>query len=236
MDPVYGGSNPSTPADYDIEGEVSRTMEKKKEVLQLEERAGSRKGPARRLRASGFIPGVVYASQEPTVQVQLKTRDLTSAIKKAGRPILDIRLPDGRETLATIQEFQHDPVNDRPLHVDFHMIKEGEKVTIEIPLVTAGDCKGVKLGGVIDTHMRSLEVRGLPAALPENLVVNVSEMDIGDSVKLRDIVLPEGAEFLGELDWVVISVVPPMIIAEKPAAAAEEGAEAPAEKKEEAKE
>jgi len=128
--------------------------------------------------------------------------------------------------LALVQEVQHHPLSGKVLHVDFHEVAENEKVTVTVPVETTGEAAGVKTGGGVLEHVLfKIKVRGLPRELPEVITVDVTALEIGQSIHLGEIPLPPGVEVIGEKKIPVISVAAPITEAQE--AAALEGATSP---------
>ena len=138
---------------------------------------------------------------------------------------MDLAVKDNArpKRLALVQEVQHHPLNGQVLHVDFHEVAENEKVTVNVPVETVGEAVGVKTGGGVLEHVLfKLKVRALPKDLPEQLVVDVSHLEVGKSIHLGDIKAPAGVEILGDKKISVISVAMPKTEEEEAAAAAAE--------------
>ena len=210
------------------------------------------KGMAHRLRTSGMVPGILYGKKVEPVSLAVSTRDLVNATKtKAGmNVIVDLSIEGGDSGLAFIRDFQADPFRRDFTHIDFQAISMDEHIEIEIPIELVGECKGVKEGGVVDQSRRTLHIRSLPDHIPEKIVVDIAELDIGDSVHADDLKLPEGVEFPHAMNYAILSIVPPTKeeevaapaegvegeVAEGEEAAAAEGEEAAAAEGGEAKE
>ena len=187
------------------------------------------KGGARKARAAGQIPAVLYAHGETPIPVAVRMRDFEIALHRheGGNPIVNLAL-DGGEYTALIRDVQYDPVTHDILHLDFQHISLTETVEVKVALHFTGLAVGVKDGGgILESIMREVEVRCLPTAIPASISVDVSHLNIGDSVHVRDLSVPE-VVILTEGDATVATVVPPTVMEEKPAEEAVV-AEAPAE-------
>lgn len=198
----------------------------------------------KKLRTAGRVPAVVYGAKTAPQSLELNTKEIEDLIKHSvsENVLVDLTVKDDQRAkrLALVQEVQHHPLNGKVLHVDFHEVSETEKVTIMVPVETAGEAVGVKTGGGVLEHVLfKLKVRALPKDLPEQIVVDVTNLEVGKTIHLGDIKPPEGVEIIGDPKVSVISVALPKTEAEELAGA--EGA-APAagdvemikEKKEEA--
>jgi large subunit ribosomal protein L25 len=185
------------------------------------------KGGARKTRAAGFIPGVLYGHGQEPVPLTVGTRDFQLALRdhEGGNAIVNLAL-NGGEYTALIRAVQYDPVTHDILHLDFQHISLTEEVEVEVSVHLVGVPVGVKDGGGIVEHIvRELEVRCLPTAMPSSIDVDVSALGIGDSIHVRDITVPE-VTILTDPDATVATVVPPTVMEEKPAEAEAPAAEA----------
>ena len=187
------------------------------------------KGAARKARAAGRIPGVLYGHGQEPVALSVSAREFELAVRKqGGNPIIGLDLEGGEHT-ALIRGVQYDPLTHDIIHLDFLRISLTEAIEIEVPIKLVGLPVGVKDGGgILEPIVRELKVRCLPTAIPQSIEVDVTALNIGDSVHVRDIVVPE-ATVLTDADVTLATVVPPTVQAEeKPAeeaAAAAAGAE-----------
>lgn len=165
-------------------------------TLELETGRATGSGPARRLRVEDRIPGVLYGEGVEPTSVTVGRRDLRAALHtEAGmNALLTLKLSDGGEQLALIRELQRDPVKRKVLHVDFLAIDRNKPIRVDVPVVTVGESEKVQQaeGGTIDQLAFTLHVLSLPNAIPNEITVDVSEMDIGDTIRIGDLQLPEG--------------------------------------------
>jgi large subunit ribosomal protein L25 len=183
------------------------------------------KGGARKARRSGEIPGVLYGHGETPVALSVGARAFQVALHthKGGNPIVNLAL-GGSEFTALIRDAQYDPVSHQVLHLDFQHISLTEKIEVRVPLNFNGLAVGVKDGGgILEAILRDVEVRCLPTAIPAGIDLDVSALNIGDSIHVRDLSIPD-VEILNDPDATLVTVVPPTVIEEKPAEVVE-GAE-----------
>ena len=178
-------------------------------------------GPARRLRMSGQIPAVLYGPKTESVLLSVNKSDLELLFKKGGigQVVLNLVIQkNGEKTTrpAMIKELQTHPVSRNFIHIDFYEIKMDQKITAKIPVVTTGTAKGVELGGIVQIIRRELEVECLPLEVPESIEIDISDLDIGDSIHVGKIHLEGGIEFLEEDDYTVVTVVSPKMEDEEP--------------------
>lgn len=185
-------------------------------------RQATGKGGARQARFAGQIPGVIYGAGENPVSLQIAARDLDKALaKRAGGNLMVQLMISGAtppERMSIIREVQRDPITGRAKHIDFQHVDMAKKITLKVHVVTHGIPGGVKMGGGILEHMvREIEIRCLPGDIPERVSVDVSALEIGDAIKVKDLVLGN-VELLSEPDAVIATVVPPTVMEEiKPA-------------------
>jgi len=183
-------------------------------------RTQTRRGGAKKLRESGRIPAVVYGGQTKPETLELVARELSDLIHHAASENILVDLTvDKAKRLALVQEVQHHPLSGKVLHVDFHEVSPTEKVTVMVPVETTGEAVGVKTGGGVLEHVLfKIKVRALPKDLPEQLVVDVTHLEVGKSIHLGEIKAPEGVEILGDKKVSVISVALPKTEVEEVAA------------------
>lgn len=198
---------------------------------------------AKRLRKNGKIPAVVYGAGEKPIPLELEQKNLLSILRSGlgENVIINLNIDDEKkEKKVLIKEIQHDPVWGDILHVDFQQISMKKKIKLSIPLHLVGTAIGVDEGGILQHATRELEIECLPTDIPEKVEVDVSELNIGDAIHVRDLKL-EKVVILSDSDTSVVSVVPPTVFKEEVKVVEEEVAEPEvvgeeAEKVEEAKE
>jgi large subunit ribosomal protein L25 len=167
----------------------------------------------KKIKKEGLVPGVVYGSQAEPMALQVEARDLTNVLAHASSEhvLVELEIADGNQNtnrLALIQEVQHHPLRRELLHVDFHAVSTTEKITSEVPIEAVGDALGVRtFGGLLEYSLRTLEVECFPQDLPDIVRVDVSNLNIGESLHVRDIPLPTGVEAITDGDLTVVSVV-----------------------------
>ncbi|CAN5346806.1 50S ribosomal protein L25/general stress protein Ctc [soil metagenome] len=195
--------------------------------LKADRREDSGKGAARKARAAGRVPGVVYGHGADPLHISVDARDLFHTLHtEAGVNVLvDLRV-DGDHFLAMPREVQRDHLRGRLLHVDFLRIARDEKITVEVPIQLVGESHGVKEGGVIEHHLWTLQVECFPQDVPTSIDADVSALGLNESLKVEDLQLPDKLELQTPLEEVVVSVVPPQVLKlEEEEEALEEAAE-----------
>jgi large subunit ribosomal protein L25 len=188
-------------------------------------RSLTRRGGAKKLRTAGRIPAVVYGRRHPPQNIEVKAVELETAMQHSASEniLVDLKLAeDARpERLVLVQEIQHQPLTGGLLHVDFHEVAADEKVTITVPVESVGEAIGVKAsGGILEHVLFKLKLRGLPKDLPEVLEVDVTHLDIGQSIHIGELKAPPGVEILGDKKIPVLAVAAPVTEAEEAAAEA----------------
>lgn len=189
--------------------------------LQATYRKDVGKTHVKKVRAGAQIPAVVYGSKTKPVSIQVDYRSFEHIIHTgAGENVLINLKVSGEKKLderVILKEVQHDPVTDRIKHIDFHVVSLTEKIEIKVRLVTKGEAPGAKAGGILDVVHHEIEVRCLPTEMPEKLEADISHLEIGDSLHIKDIAIPKGVECLLAADEVVVTVHAPKAEEEKPA-------------------
>ena len=203
-------------------------------TLKAIKRDDTGKGSARRARAAGRVPGIVYGQGIEPVAIAVDRREFVTALQTdAGMNVLLSIEVDGSTTTALTRELQRDPVRGTLLHADFVKIDLTQEVEVEVPVHLVGDSPGVKEGGVLEHPLFTLHVRCLPTDVPESIDADISGLNIGDALRVSE--LAEGREFniLNDQDSVVASVAAPITEEQLEAMVAEAGPEveeeAPAE-------
>jgi len=190
-------------------------------------RTGTGKGVARKMRAAGQIPGIIYGHAREPQALAINTRDFEKLLEHISAESTVIELAVGGKTSRTlIREIQRHPFKREYLHVDFQELVAGETVSVRIPIVLVGIPEGVRLeGGVMDQTLRDLEIEVDPVNMPNHIDVNVENMKIGESVHVSDLTLPPGVTAITEGDTTIVVVSAPRAVIEEAAAPAAEGAE-----------
>jgi large subunit ribosomal protein L25 len=195
-------------------------------------RTESGKGPARRLREKELIPAVFYGRGQDATLLSVNATDLLKIIKAKKKNVFIKLLIEGDkrlEKLSLMKELQIEPVSRRFYHADFYEIRMDHKLTLEIPIRFVGAPIGVQNGGELQHLKRELKVSCLPSDLPDFIDLDVSGLDIGNSIKVQDIKVPEGITVLDPGDVGVAMVAVVKVSVPQPEAAAEGEAAAPAE-------
>jgi large subunit ribosomal protein L25 len=187
-------------------------------------RTQARRSGVKKLRSSGRIPAVIYGRERKPQNLELNAIEIKDLIQRSASEnlLVDLSLKDDQRPmrLALVQEIQHHPLNGDVLHVDFHEVSETERVTIMVPVETVGEAIGVKTGGGVLEHVLfKLKVRALPRDLPEQIMIDVSSLELNKSIHLGEIPVPPNVEILGDKNIPVVSVAMPRAEEEEAAAA-----------------
>ena len=192
--------------------------------LAAENRSDAGKGAARRLRASGRVPAVLYGHGTKPQHLSVDARQFGQALRTdAGVNVL-ISLEVGSDQhLALAKEIQRHPVKGSLIHVDFIQVRRGEKVHVQVPVHLVGEAPGAREGGILDQDLYQLNVEAEVTAVPEAVEADVSGLGIGEVLRVADLKAPDGAAILDDSEASVVSVVAPTVEAEPEAEEAEEG-------------
>jgi large subunit ribosomal protein L25 len=190
--------------------------------LVAEKREGTGKGVARKLRAAGRVPAILYGHGMEPLALSVDSRELFHLLHTgAGANVLVDLVVDGTEHLALPREVQRDHIKGRFVHVDFLAVRRDEKINVTVPIRIVGESPGVKAGGVLEHHLWELSVECLATDVPEAVDVDVSELEIGSGVRVGDLKPPHGATILTNPDDSVVAVTQPQMAVEVEEEAAE---------------
>ncbi|TDI58224.1 MAG: 50S ribosomal protein L25/general stress protein Ctc [Alphaproteobacteria bacterium] len=194
-------------------------------AAQRRERAG--KGPARAARRAGRVPGVIYGSKKDPSMVTLDPRELDRELQTGAflATIYDVQIDRDKERVLP-RDVQFDPVTDRPIHVDFLRVSATSSVTVQVPVnfLNEEESPGLRRGGLLNVVRHEIEMNCLADAIPSSIDIDLAGLDIGDSVHISMISLPDGvAPTITDRDFTIATIAAPTVVQE--AAEAEEGAE-----------
>lgn len=204
-------------------------------AMNADQRTVTTKGELRQLRLQGKIPGVIYGKQlTDSAQVIVDGKELQALLRSQPNAVLEINIPSQGKTSVMISEIQRDALSRQVLHVDFHQINMNENVRANVRIHAEGDSQGVREGGILQLILHELEVQCLPGNIPDAISVDISTLDIGGSILVSDLQLPEGVEIFVDLDQVVATILAPQkeLTEEEAEDAAVETAEAESRSKE----
>jgi large subunit ribosomal protein L25 len=184
-------------------------------TLEVEKRESQGKGPAKRLRAEGKIPAIFYGHGEKSIPLTIDAKMFHNILHAhaAENIIFDVKIPGQKNPFkAIIREVQHHPVRGDILHLDFLHISMKKKLHVSVPIVLVGSPLGVReKGGILQHILHELEIECLPGEIPEHIEVDVTELDVGDSIHIRDLSL-EKLNIITEVQRSIATIVPPTVI------------------------
>ncbi len=183
-------------------------MAQEYEKLDLKERTVKGKSKARSLRRDGMVPGVYYFRGEENVDLQIDKRKLYHAMN-SGQHVFEVEM-SGAKQYVTIKGIQYHPVTDEVLHIDLMQVNMTEKMKFTIPISLEGEAEGVKEGGVLSQILTTIDVSCLPTNVPDNILVDISNMELNSNMTVADIVnIPEGVEILSDPESTIATLAPP---------------------------
>lgn len=179
-------------------------------VLTVQKRAGLGKGANRRTRLEDLIPGVFYTANGENVPVQVPTRALAKIFSQVGRTTvfnLDIEGEGSHPVL--IWETQRDPVKSNFTHIDFYGVDLDKPVKITVPVEFVGVARGTKVGGKLETYREQIQLMAKPLDMPAKVTIDISGMDVGSTIQIADVQLPEGVKAAYDNNYAIVSVLLP---------------------------
>lgn len=195
-------------------------------VLNVEKRNQFGKESTSKLRKEGRIPGVCYGRGIDTINVSLDTDELITILKGPQGVNSLIKLNGIEDRTVFVQKLQHDPVERNIIHVDFLNIDTNKPIQRNVPIEIAGKPEGAKAGGILQVTGREILIEALPHNIPQHLIVDVESLQIGQSIHVKQVPLPEGVTAIYERNYSVCTVISPV---EEPTAEAEEAKDVSAE-------
>ena len=183
-------------------------MAQEYEKLDLKERTVKGKSKARSLRRDGMVPGVYYFRGEENIDLQIDKKKLYHAMN-SGQHVFEVEM-SGAKQYVTIKGIQYHPVTDEVLHIDLMQVNMTEKMKFTIPISLEGEAEGVKEGGVLSQILTTIDVNCLPTSVPDNILVDISNMELNSNKTIADIVnIPEGVEILSDPESTIATLAPP---------------------------
>ncbi|MCD6548671.1 MAG: 50S ribosomal protein L25/general stress protein Ctc [Thermodesulfobacterium sp.] len=183
----------------------------KQVILSAIKREKTGKEYCKKLRKQGLIPAIVYGPRFQPLPIAVKANELESIlIKHKGETILfTLQLNNGELTKvqALLKEYQTHPITDKIIHIDFLAVHEKETISIDVPLEFVGKPVGISKGGILEILLHELTVECLPSAIPDKISVDISNLDIGDVLHVKNIKVPEGIKILDDPEETVLTIV-----------------------------
>tara|TARA_B100000519_G_C14177070_1_gene406757 strand:+ start:262 stop:903 length:642 start_codon:yes stop_codon:yes gene_type:complete len=180
----------------------------KTQSLKAEDRKRTGTGLLKRMRREGFVPSVVYGGGSENRNVKVKAKEFRDMLAHSASAniLVDLELEGGTSQLAFVKDLQHDPLSGSILHADFLAVGDDTEITAQLPVVFTGEAKGVKLGGQLEQMLYSIEIKCLPKDLPETILGDVSDLDVGEVLNVGGLQWPEGVSPTLTADVVVALV------------------------------
>jgi large subunit ribosomal protein L25 len=179
-------------------------------ALRASARKTSGKGPARRARTSGLIPAVFYTPQAESLMLTVNAGDMKDILKSNDENIfINLQIEEegkSRDRISIIKDIQIDPLTRQIIHIDFYEINMDHKLTVDVPIHFKGTPKGIKLGGELQTMKKEISLSCLPSILPDHIDVDISGLNVGDSLRVRDLRLSEGMTILESEDAILAMI------------------------------
>lgn len=168
-----------------------------------------KKNDAKRLRLNGIVPAVIYHKGEETVAVSVNELALKKLVHSAESHIIDLQFPDGKIKRSFIKEVQFHPVTDRIIHTDFQLFSADEIIELEVPVAVSGESAGVEKGGKLLIILHALTIKGKPEDMPDHLIVDVTALEIGHSIHVKEIPMDAyaGLQIMDNPDAPVITIL-----------------------------
>lgn len=190
-------------------------MEKIEFVAEIRE--GTGKKITRKLRSSNYIPGILYGYNISPVLLKLERKHVERIIRhlESHNVMGDLLIESEgkkKKSKVVLKEVQVDPIKERILHVDFYQVRMDKPITITAPLHFTGEAPGIEKGGILDEEMREISIECLPKDVPEFIEVDISSLDIGDTLLVKDLKVPEKIKVLEEDERVVVSILAPKAV------------------------
>ncbi|MDA9740629.1 50S ribosomal protein L25/general stress protein Ctc [Pelagibacteraceae bacterium] len=200
--------------------------------LKATKRESKTSGDLNNLRSKGFIPAILYGGNNPSLKITIEEKLLNKVLGSDSflSTVIDLNI-DGQTEKVIPRDISYNVISDKPIHIDFMRITKGSKIILQIPVIFKNnkDCPGLKSGGVLNIVRRKVELSCSAENIPENIIVDLANLEIGASIKISSVELPENAQpTITDRDFVVATIAAPTIVKEpeKPAEdAPAEGAE-----------
>ena len=176
--------------------------------IKADKREVSTKGYVNQIRRDGFVPGVLYSREMEPIIFTVPELSLNKVVYTTEMHLVDLKIGDDESIKCILKDVQFDPVTDRIIHVDFQAITVGQVIQVQVPLNITGSAIGVKHGGKLNQNLHKLDVECLPKNIPSHLDIDITKLDIGDSVLIKDLEF-ENITLLNPEDTSVVAVMAP---------------------------
>ncbi|GGD04331.1 50S ribosomal protein L25 [Thalassobacillus devorans] len=185
--------------------------------LKANQRKDTKQSANRGLREEGNVPAVVYGKEKDPITVSVNSIELLKTVRDEGRnAIISLDVEGGKTVDVMLHEYQIDPLKDELIHADFYIVDMAQEMDVEVPVRLDGESIGSKEGGVLQQPLYHLQVRAKPNNIPEEITVDVSELNVGDSLMVSDLKQGRNYEILDDENQTIVSVTPPEEMPEEP--------------------
>lgn len=186
-------------------------------TLKANQRKNLKQSVTRELRTEGNVPGVVYGKDKDPINVSVNSIELLKTVRDEGKnAIISLDVDGGSTVNVMLHEYQIDPVKDELIHADFYIVNMSQEMDVEVPVRLEGEAVGSKEGGVVQQPLHDLGVRAKPADIPEEITLDISELNIGDSIMVSDLKDSRKYEITEDENTTIVSVTPPEEMPEEP--------------------
>ncbi len=165
----------------------------------------------KKLKANGAVPAILYGREKENISLTVNAKELARVISEGENAIISMTLTDNMQETVVLKDWQLHPYNGTILHADFYRISLEESIVAKVPLEIVGTAPGQKTGGILDIHLREIEIRALPLQAPDKFEINVSHLEIGDIIHVRDIQMGEEIEILSDTELVIVTLIVPVV-------------------------
>lgn len=177
--------------------------------LQANERNELSKSHTKRIRNNGFIPAIVYGNKKEPINVAVNSIDLLKTVRDEGKNAIISLDIDGKSTDVMLHDYQIEPLKDQIIHADFYIVNMSQKMDVSVPIHLEGEAQGSKDGGVLQQPLYELAVRAKPADIPEEILIDVSKLEIGDTIMVSDLKEGKQYEILEDEDTTIVTISVP---------------------------
>ncbi|WP_077359033.1 50S ribosomal protein L25/general stress protein Ctc [Virgibacillus halodenitrificans] len=178
--------------------------------LKATKREDLTKSTTKQIRNEGRVPAVIYGKAKDARSISVDSVELVKTVRDEGRnAIISLNIENDKPVDVMLHEYQIDPLRDELVHADFYIVNMSEEMDVEVPLRLEGEAQGSKDGGVLQQPLYELQVRAKPGDIPEEIVVDISELAIGDTIAIADLPKASNYEFLEDEDTTIATVLPP---------------------------
>lgn len=179
-------------------------------TLKATQREDLKHSATKKLREAGHVPAVLYGKEDKATSIAVNNIELVKTVRDEGRnAIISLDVENGKTVDVMLHEYQVDSLKDELIHADFYVVDMKEEMDVEVPLRLEGEAQGSKDGGVLQQPLYELQVRAKPADIPEEITVDVSKLEVGDTIALSDLPTSDVYEFTEDEDTTIATVVPP---------------------------